>query len=821
MRTKKLFFSVLALAGMLFANSCTQEDIVGGVSGDFVSATFTLSTADGLATRTAIGDGTTVDEVACAVYDANGNELKDLRQYVKVKGRTATYSIRLAKGLNYRVAFFAYNKAAAAYDVTDLKNIVVNPGQLSNLESRDAFTGYYDVKKGETMNTITTTVDLRRPFAQLNLGIDATELKAAADAGAVVEKSYIKVSNVYNAFSAYDNAVVATDAAEEMEFAMNTIPAEALTVGEATYTYLAMNYLLVGDENAEKSLTDVTFVWEDENGVKNDPAISFINIPVQRNYRTNITGRLLTSPADFTITIDAAFKGEHPGESEKTALEMAASVGGKYTLTEDIVLDNTLNITNDLILDLNGKTITAAFNDGAVINNGKNLTIVGGTIENTATNGAAVITNSGKLVLKDVAITGAPIGTEGYPSYAVVTSGGELTVEEGTTISSDRGVIHMSNGANVTINGGNFEVTDAVGSRTLTAHVIYAYGYSSKLTINGGNFAQNIANGGGTSVICPAGATIKVYGGNFYHVPVSDGQSGCFQNYMGYGAPVDVYGGTYNDATVTKSGNLAEGYVASANDNGTYTVVPGVKLDNNADFETAINNAAPGSTIVLPDNITKEVTVGELKDVTIEGSENTSMRFVTNADSKIENVTIKNIDFGFTTDTGQAGACVVINKDAEINNLVLDNITFVGDGNKNSYGITGQNSTASIIVKNCNFTNLGYAIQTISGGGYGSLIVEECTFDNIKSWAIMPQYGYNGDLTINDCTFKNSGGGLVKTGAFNGTFTFTNNTITSCTGHDGKDSEWFNVNASAATKVIDGNTKDGATWTPGEANGLK
>jgi hypothetical protein len=241
-----------------------------------------------------------------------------------------------------------------------------------------------------------------------------------------------------------------------------------------------------------------------------------------------------------------------------------------------------------------------------------------------------------------------------------------------------------------------------------------------------------------------------------------------------------------------------------------------------AGLSSVLANAPKGSTIVLAEGVNLgEVTVGELKNVTILGSENTSMRFVTNADSKIENVTIKNIDFGFTTGTGQAGACVVINKDAEINNLVLDNITFVGDGNKNSYGITGQNSTASIIVKNCNFSNLGYAIQTISGGGYESLTVENCTFDNIISWAILPQYGYIGDLTINDCTFENSNGGLVKTGAFNGTFTFTNNTITNCTGHDGNDSKWFEVNASAATKVISDNTKDGAAWTPGEANGLK
>ena len=85
----------------------------------------------------------------------------------------------------------------------------------------------------------------------------------------------------------------------------------------------------------------------------------------------------------------------------------------------------------------------------------------------------------------------------------------------------------------------------------------------------------------------------------------------------------------------------------------------------------------------------------------------------------------------------------------------------------------------------------------------------------------MPQYGYTGDLTINNCAFTNTNGGLVKTGAFDGTFTFTNNEIVKSVGHDGKDSKWFEVNASAATKGVSGNTKDGAEWTPGEAQGLK
>ena len=138
---KNIFLSILALASMLFVTSCSQDELINeSTNGDFVNATFTIETADGIGTR-AVGDGTTVDKVACAVYDAyNNEELKSLRQDVAITNKTATFSVRLAKGQNYRIAFFAYNEAAGAYDVEDLKNIVVNDGQLSNVEGRDAFT---------------------------------------------------------------------------------------------------------------------------------------------------------------------------------------------------------------------------------------------------------------------------------------------------------------------------------------------------------------------------------------------------------------------------------------------------------------------------------------------------------------------------------------------------------------------------------------------------------------------------------------------------------------------------------------------------------
>lgn len=313
---KNLFMSMLAMAGMLFATSCSQDELLNEpTTGDYVNAKFTIGTSDGIATRATIGNGTKADKVACAVYDEDGTELRNLYKVVDVKDMKATYEIRLAKGQKYRVAFFAYNSAADAYDVEYLTNIKVKDSQNSNIENRDAFTAYVDVDA--TVNAINKDVTLFRPFAQLNLGVDNTEWTDATNAGVEVAKSKIVVTNVYNQFSAYDNAVVATAEPVTMTFEMNTIPTEELEVDvdrdgtiadTEKFKYLALNYLLVGDTGSEKSLTDVEFVWENEDASKtNNPTTHFKNIPVQRNYRTNIIGKLLTNPATFNIVIDARF----------------------------------------------------------------------------------------------------------------------------------------------------------------------------------------------------------------------------------------------------------------------------------------------------------------------------------------------------------------------------------------------------------------------------------------------------------------------------------------------------------------------------------
>ncbi|MBR5476430.1 MAG: hypothetical protein IKV17_06370 [Bacteroidaceae bacterium] len=327
MKIKNLFFGMLAFAGMLSVASCSQDDFVGGESADnYIDATFTVSTADGITTRAIIGKGTKANKVACTVYDAKGNEL-DLYQIVNVNAdKTATYNVRLAKGQAYRVAFFAYygdeNGNSKYYKIDDLKNIEIIDDQLSNIEERDAFTAKFDVTKEMSMNNINNEepIELKRPFAQLNFGIDAAELEAAKKSGVVISESQITVSNVYRVFSAYHNAVAKTDVSAPMTFKLNAIPTEELEIDlnnngqiedDEKFTYLAMNYLLVGDLNSEKSLTNVEFVWATADGKTNDPTSNFPNIRTQRNYRTNIIGKIITNPATFNLVVDAKFTNDY------------------------------------------------------------------------------------------------------------------------------------------------------------------------------------------------------------------------------------------------------------------------------------------------------------------------------------------------------------------------------------------------------------------------------------------------------------------------------------------------------------------------------
>lgn len=406
---KKIIFALSAIA-TLFVPSCTQDQITELDTNDYVSVTLTLGTDHKLATR-AIGDETFVNQVACAVYDAKGDELTNLKQVVPVNGDKATYATRLAKGHKYRLAFFAYNSEAEVYDVTDLKNIKVNTSKLYSNDVRcDAFTAYYDVDADETMQSINERVTLKRPFAQLNFGIDDAEKNAAANAGIAVTKSQITVSNVYKAFSAYADEVVGEPS--EMEFQMNDIPAEeTFVVNGNTYYYLVMNYLLVDNTASENSLVDLEFTYEADGSMDN-PVTNYYNVPVQRNYRTNVCGKLLTSSVNVEVDIEKGFDGEYVVAGNAEELKAAILKGGNIVLANDITPETTIDVKEgvDVHLDLNGKTITidetlAPNSNGSqyafIVREGASLTIDGDGTVVTSTPAPILFYPAGDVIIEN------------------------------------------------------------------------------------------------------------------------------------------------------------------------------------------------------------------------------------------------------------------------------------------------------------------------------------------------------------------------------------------------------------------------------------
>lgn len=129
-------------------------------------------------------------------------------------------------------------------------------------------------------------------------------------------------------------------------------------------------------------MTDVEFVWENSDASKtNNPTTHFKNIPVQRNYRTNIIGKLLTNPATFNIVIDADFIDSPENDyivsvwDGESATTPVADADGVYRISsaEELVgmmndskypnCNNYQNVVLECDIDLGGNTISGFGDD--------------------------------------------------------------------------------------------------------------------------------------------------------------------------------------------------------------------------------------------------------------------------------------------------------------------------------------------------------------------------------------------------------------------------------------------------------------------------
>ncbi len=269
--------------------------------------------------------------------------------------------------------------------------------------------------------------------------------------------------------------------------------------------------------------------------------------------------------------------GTYTVKSNAAMLSEALAQGGTVKLDQDIVVSEPITVPAgvEVVLDLNGKTLNGSTDGALLVNNGI-MSIVNGTLKNTAINGGATINNKGTLELDDAEIIGAPIASDaGYPAYCI-TNAGNLIVNDGTNISADRGCLFLSGTGETVINGGTFtnnDISQTLSGRAFTSHVVVVgYGANNKLTINDGTFKHlHTSTSGGVVINNWSAVTVEIKGGNF-----SGGNYfGKWDNLSDYGygstkTPFAVTGGTF---TGMDNSYVADGYQTVDNGDGTLKVV--------------------------------------------------------------------------------------------------------------------------------------------------------------------------------------------------------------------------------------------------------
>ncbi len=427
---RKLFVAVAAL-GMLLT-SCAKDDVQSGGNGAVVSfniaqptiASRVLGTED--ATQ-AYGTGYTVEDLQYAIFEAEVDpatgdySIRDNGQkpisgvvdgfFENILLKNTLDNIRLVRGKHYIALFFAQADAKDGHWNVNWDDQSIELKDVAELkaqdETMDAFFKRVDFKVDPVASTQTFDAVLTRPFAQVNvLTDDAVEAQLA---GLDVYQTSITVEGVYTKMNLLDGEV---ENETSLTFGMAEKGNMFMKVNTTDYDLLSMNYLLVN----EYKLVDITFNYnEDATVAGNDNTVfeaEFDAVPVQRNYRTNIMGPILTSAVRFIIEINPIFAGSHGYNTEKSPEEMlveAAAAGGEYILGADVELSQTLVVEKDFTLNLNGKTLTnsvvmrsaAPTTDVIIVAAGATLTIEGdGVVEAVSGNDGYAVIAEGKVIIK-------------------------------------------------------------------------------------------------------------------------------------------------------------------------------------------------------------------------------------------------------------------------------------------------------------------------------------------------------------------------------------------------------------------------------------
>ncbi|HCC87695.1 MAG TPA: hypothetical protein DEQ17_05680 [Prevotella sp.] len=393
MKKIQLFVGALAMLGL---TACQSDDLQGG-KGDDTSVRLTATLADGVATRASIDDtgkGTKADECILQIYEKEGDG--DNATYtpygsqtkVSVNDLKAQFSnVRVVSGKTYKFVFWADNKEGDYYNDTDLRNITIkNTAENLNDDKRDAFFGSYEAT---ITKDIDQDVELTRPFGQVNL--TATDYQKVPDDRKPNEVQIVYATGGYEGLNALTGETTGSQ--------LKNITTTTANIMDNSNGYMAMDYLFAPQEQDGKenpAIVDFTTnFYKDGTLITSNNKTT--NIPVRRNYRTNISGNLLTNGANLNVTVLPGFSGTiiTPYTDETTLND-----GGSWIVndgTASIDLSKVDNLKSDLNLYINGTTSPVNIQLGSKAESDHQINII--VLQNaktptfTVANGAKIISN--------------------------------------------------------------------------------------------------------------------------------------------------------------------------------------------------------------------------------------------------------------------------------------------------------------------------------------------------------------------------------------------------------------------------------------------
>lgn len=382
----KIQFSALTAAALvlLLSTACQREELANGIlPGEEVNVTISAVMPSGgpeVKSAEDPGDGSAINRCVLGVYLVNGStqELYGDVMYEAVSGGTATFEdVVLLTGYDYKLVFWADNVAETSALSTDNHYTVTfettapqvsyksEGTYTSSDDTRDAFFGVFDLKGFS--GTVEDSYTLTRPFGQLNIfTTDYADIRSEALKPAKVQLTFPSIPTGMNLLTGETTST-------EVTGTVSSIPILIASPVVSGAQQLSFDYIFAPTDQ-QLMLQNIEMAFYDaSDNLLSIESYTFPELPVQRNYRTNVSGALLTKSADLTIDISKDFAGDEnvdlhtvssAEEVEKTLQDIAAmSVDTRpesvvFTFAQELDdADNTIELpalTTDVVLDFDG-----------------------------------------------------------------------------------------------------------------------------------------------------------------------------------------------------------------------------------------------------------------------------------------------------------------------------------------------------------------------------------------------------------------------------------------------------------------------------------